>query len=82
MVSLTQFRDRLEDRRGKDDKMFRGVWKTVETNAGKIGVAETKGGRSKGGGRKIIGRRRKEEEVEERKDSESKENSRRVGDLG
>ena len=72
----------MEDGRSKDDKMLGRVWKAVEDDIGKIGVAETKGGRSKGGGRKIIGRRRKEEEVEERKDSESKENSRRVGDLG
>jgi len=52
MVGPAQSRDRLEDRRGKDDEISRGVLKAVETNAGKIGVAETKRGRSKGRSRK------------------------------
>ena len=47
MASPPQSRNRLEDRRGKDDKMPRRVWKTVETNAGKIGVTETEGGGGK-----------------------------------
>jgi len=42
----------LEDGRGKDDKIPREVWKTVETDIGKIRVAEIEGGRGKGESRK------------------------------
>ena len=52
MVGPVQSRDRLEDRRGKDDEISRGVLKAVETNIEKIGVAETEGERSKGRSRK------------------------------
>ena len=62
MVSLPQFWDWLENKRDKNDKVFRGVWKTVETEAGKIRVArreETE--REKEIGRKKAEERRKEE---------------------
>ena len=81
MVSLTQFRDRLEDRRGKDDKMSKGVWKTVETNAGKIGVAETKGERGKRRSRKGTRKKRGKEEAKKRKNGRSKKGSGRMENL-
>ena len=52
VASLPQSRNRLEDGRGKDDKIPREVWKTVETDIGKIRVAEIEGGRGKGESRK------------------------------
>ena len=67
MVSPIQSRDRLEDRRGKDDEIFREVWKTVETNAGKIGVAETKGERGKRGSRKETRKEKRKEEAKKEK---------------
>jgi len=83
MVSSPQPRNRLKDGRGKDDEMPRGVWKTVETNTGKIGVAETEGERSKGRSEKEKRREyRKTKEVKESKDSRCEESNRRVGDLG
>ena len=36
VASLPQSRNRLKDGRGKYNEMPRGVWKTVEANAGKI----------------------------------------------
>jgi len=37
----------LEDKRGKNDKMFKRVWKVVKTKAEKARVAEAKRGRKK-----------------------------------
>ena len=43
----------MEDRRSKNDKVFRRVWKTVEAKAGKTVVAKTKGrGEERGRGKK------------------------------
>jgi len=64
MVSLTQSRNRLENRRSKDDEISRKVRKIVEINAGKIGVAETEGGRSK---RRSGEKTRKKEEKKSKK---------------
>ena len=62
MVNMPQPRNRLEDRRGKDDKMSRGVWKTVEVNTRKIRVAETERRRGKErNGKEMRGVRKKEE---------------------
>ena len=84
MVGLAQSRDRLEDRRGKDDKMSRGVWKAVEANVRKIRVVETKERRSKERSRKEMRGESKEteKEVEKGKDSGSEESGRRMGDMG
>jgi len=82
VVSTLQFRDRLENGKSKNDKVSGGMQKAVEIRTGEVRIGETKEGRSKGGGRKKTGRKRKEEEAEKRKDGESKESSRGVGDLG
>jgi len=42
----------LENREGKDDKMFGGVWKAVETKARKGRIVEAERGRNKEGSRK------------------------------
>ena len=59
MVSTSQPRNRLENRRGKNDKMPGQMWQTVETNIRKVRMAETEGGKSKGRGRKETRRERK-----------------------
>jgi len=41
----------LENKRGKDDEMSREVWKIVEAEAKKTGVAETKRKEAEEGGR-------------------------------
>ena len=71
----------MENRRGQDDKVFRGVWKTVEASTGEIGVGKRKRRRSKGRSRKEKREKEKEEETEEGKNSGSKESSRRVGEM-
>jgi len=48
----------LEDGRGKDDEVPRGVWEAVETKAGKVRVAKAKGRRKEESSRKEM--RRKE----------------------
>jgi len=82
MVGPAQSRDRLEDRRGKNDEMFRGVWKAVEVNTEKIRVAETEGGRSKGRSGKEMIKERGKEETKKRKNSRGKKGNRRIGDMG
>ena len=73
IACLLQFWNWLENRGSKVNKMFREVWKAVETKAGKTRVAKTK---------------RKEKEVEKkektkkRENNEIKKSSRRIGDLG
>ena len=48
IVSMSQPRNRLENRGGKNDEVSRGVWKAVETSAGEVGMGETERGRNKG----------------------------------
>ena len=40
MASIPQSRNQLEDRRGKDDKMSRQVWKAVENKGDEARVVE------------------------------------------
>ena len=56
MASSLQFWNQLENRKSENNKMSRGVWKTVETKAEKIRVVEAKRGKNNGskeGSRKI-----------------------------
>jgi len=46
----------LENGRGKDNKVSRGMWKTVEASTREVGMGETEGRRSKGGNGKKKGR--------------------------
>ena len=71
MASSLQSWDQLKDRRSKDNKMFREIWKAVETEARKIGVVKAKERREKE-------TRRKEKE----KDNGCEESNRRMGNLG
>jgi len=82
MVGPAQSRNRLEDGRGKNDKMSRRVWKAVEANAEKIRVAETEGGRSKGRSGKETRKEKGKEETKKRKNSRDKKGNGRMGDIG
>ena len=82
IVSAPQPRNRLEDGRDKDDEMSRGVWKTVEANARKIGMAETEGERGKGGSGKEMREARKKEEAKRKENGRGKKSSRRMGNMG
>jgi len=82
VVGSPQSRNRLENRRGKDDKMPGEMWKTVEANAEKIRVIETEGGSGKEGSGKETRRERGKEEAKRRKNSRSKEGSRRMRNMG
>ena len=45
MACILQSWNLFENRRSKDDEVFKRIWKTVKTEAGKIGVVEAEGGR-------------------------------------
>jgi len=82
IVGLAQSRNRLEDRRGKDDEMSRGVWKVMETDLGKIRVAETERRRGKRRSRKEMRGARKEKEAKKRENGRGKKDSGRMGNMG
>ena len=82
VASTLQSRDRLKNRRSKNDEVSRGMWKAVEASSGEVGMGKTNGGKSKRKSRKKTRRKEKEEEVEKRKDSGSEENSRGVENMG
>jgi len=66
----------LEDRRDQNDKVSRGMWETIETEAGKTGMVEAEGRREKRRSRKEKGKNgRKTKEAEERKNNKCKESS-------
>ena len=81
MVSSPQPRNRLENWRGKDDKMSRRMWKAVETNTEEIRVAETKGRGGKRRSRKKTRGEGKEGEAKKGKDGRSKNDSRGVENM-
>ena len=58
------------------------MWKIVEASVGKIRMGETERRGSKRRSRKEEGRKGQEEETEKGEDGGSKEDSRRVGNLG
>ena len=60
MASMLQFWNWLEDKRGEDNKVSRGVWKIIKAKARKTRIAETKE-------RKEARRERVEEELKEKK---------------
>ena len=64
MVSSAQPQNLLEDRRSENDKISRGVWKTVEASARKIRVGKVKKRRSKRRERRKKGREGASEEEE------------------
>jgi len=72
----------LENRRGKNDKMSRRVWKAVEAGSGKVRLEETKRGRREGRSKKEKREKGEKEKTKERKDNGGEESSKRVGDLG
>ena len=48
VASTPQSRNRLENRRGENDKVPREMWKAVETSTREVGVGKAKRGRSEG----------------------------------
>ena len=83
MASIPQSRNRLENRRGKNDEVSRRVWKAVEASSGEVRLGETEGERREGRSMKEKrGKDEEEEKTKERKDDGGEESSRRVGDLG
>ena len=44
---MPQSQNQLENRRSKNDKVSRGMWKAMETKAGKVMLTEAKGERRK-----------------------------------
>ena len=72
----------MENRGGKDDEVSGGVWKTIETCIGEVGIGKTEGRRNKErSGEKERGKG-EEKETKKEKNSGSKESSRRVEDMG
>ena len=69
----------MENRRGKDNEVSRGVWKTVEASTREVRMGETEGRRSKRGNGKKKG---KEKETKKGENSRGKESSRGVEDMG
>jgi len=54
----------------------------VKTGVGEVGMGEAERRRSKGGDREKERRKEEEEETEKGEDNESKESSRKVGNMG
>jgi len=71
----------LENRGGENDKVSRGMWKTVETGTGKVRMGEAKGRREKRRSWKEEGRKGKEDK-EKGEDNGSEESSREMGNMG
>ena len=59
MASTPQSRNRLENRRGEDDKVSGGMWEAVETSTREVGMGKAKGRRSEGRSREKKRRKRK-----------------------
>ena len=78
--------NQLENRGGKNDKVFEEIWKAIETKAGKIRVEKTKERRKeRGRGKKTREERvekKEKEKSKKRKNNEGEEGSRRMGNLG
>ena len=76
----------MENRESKNDEMSRGVWKAVETETGKVRVAETEERREKRRSQKETERKRGKteggkEKPKEGKKNRSKKNNKGMGDL-
>ena len=65
----------MEDRRGKNDKVSRGVWKIIEANTGKIRAVKAKERGGKRESRKKVRRKKEKEKAKERKNSRSEKDS-------
>jgi len=68
----------LEDKRGKNDKMFKRVWKAVKTKAEEARVAEAKRGRKKERGGKETRREGAEKRKRKKKKKPKKERTMEV----
>ena len=82
MASAPQSRNRLENGRGKNDKVFGRVWKAVEAGLGEVRLGETERGRREAESRKEKRGKGEEKKIKEREDDGGEESKGRVGDLG
>ena len=81
MASILQSRNRLENRRSKDDEMSIGVQEEMETRAREVRMAEAKeGGSQRRSWKKMRGERK--EKAKEGEDGRSKKSSEELGNLG
>jgi len=81
VASTPQSRNRLENRRGEDDEVPRGMWKAVETGAREVRVGKAKERRSKERSKEKERRKREEKEAEKGKDNGGEESSRGMEDM-
>ena len=81
VASMSQSRNRLENRRGENNEVPRGMWEIVETSTREVGVGKAKRRRSKKRSRKKKRRKEEEEEAEKGKNNGGKESSRGMGDI-
>ena len=82
MASTLQSRNRLENRRGENDEVPRGMWETVETSTREVRIGKAKRRRSERRSREKERRKGEEEEAEKGKNNGSKESNRGMGDMG
>ena len=72
----------MENRRGENDKVPRGIWETVETSTRKVRMEKAKRRRSERRSGEKERRKEEEEEAKKGKNNGSKENNRGMGDIG
>jgi len=72
----------LKNRGIKNNETSGGMWKPMETETGKVRVAETEGRRRKGRSWEEREEREREEKKNQKMKNESKKSSRRMGNLG
>ena len=82
VASILQSRNRLENRRGENNEVPRGMWETVETSTRKVGMEKAKRRRSERRSGEKERRKEEEEEAKKGKNNGSKENNRGMGDMG
>ena len=90
MAYLPQSWDWLENRRSESDEVFRGMWKAMDTKAGKIRVAKTKVRRKEREKRKEMrreeteegGKKKKEEKTKKEENNGSEEDNKGMEDFG
>ena len=67
LAYMPQSRNQLGNRRSKNDKISRRMWKSVETEIRKVRVVKEEGGREGGKGKKTRTKRTKKEGEEKEK---------------
>ena len=86
MACMPQPWNWLEDRRSKNDKVSREMWKVIETKAEEVRLAEVKRRRKRRKGKEMRGKRMEKgggakEKIQEREDDRDEKTGKRVGNL-